>query len=262
MRPARSKSSSAAASRICSCELAHDGAAVPLEEVLHLTDVTGVLHRVDYACADAGPAPHVVVKARAAALSEHEVGDGRLVRVALEQPLGALPLRARCHADGHDLAQGVDRLARGAGVGVGPEVARALAVPLARVLDRREDVRLGDGDEGVALVVLVVDVEVGVVLGDEVALEHERLVLGAHDHVVEGLHDLHHERDLLALVLQGHVLAHAGAQVLGLAHVDNLALAVLPQVAARALGGHLRHLGGEGGVDRAFGGSRHLNSLR
>ena len=74
------------------------------------------------------------------------------------------------------------------------------------------------------------------VLSDEGALEHERLVLGAHHDVVEGAHDLHHERDLLAVVLQRHVLAHAGAQVLGLSHVDDLALAVLPEVAAGVRG--------------------------
>ena len=231
-------------------ELPHYLGAVAAQKALDLAHVARVLHGVDHAGADARPAPHVVVEARAALLGQHHVGDGRLIRVLLEQALGALPLRAGGKAYGDDLAQGVDGLAGGAGVGVGAEVARALAVLLARVLDRGEDVGLGDGDERVGLVVLVVHVEVGVVLRDEVALQDERLVLGAHHHVVEGLDHLHHERDLLALVLQRHVLAHAGAQVLGLADVDDLALGVLPEVAAR-VGGDPRDLLGEGGLHAA-----------
>ena len=211
---------------------------LPVEDFTNLADVARVLDGVDHARAHAGTASHVVVEAGPAALGEHHVGDGRLGGVALEQALGALPLRAGGHADGDHLAEGVDGLARGAGVGVGAKVAGALSVLLARVLDGGKDVRLRDGNEGVALVVLVVHVEVRVVLGDEVSLQHERLVLGAHDHIVKVAHHLHHERDLLAVVLQRHVLAHAGAQVLGLADVDHLALGVLPEVAA-GLGGDL-----------------------
>ena len=82
------------------------------------------------------------------------------------------------------------------------------------------------------------------VLADEVSLEHQRLVLVIDHDVVEAGDQLHHEGDLLAVVLQGDVLAHAGAQVLGLAHVDNLAGSVFPQIAA-GVGGHLRHLLGD-----------------
>ena len=232
-------------------ELAHDLRAVALKEALDLTHVARVLHRVDHAGAHARPASDVVVKAGPAALGEQQVGNGGLVGLALEDATGALPLRAGGRADGDHLAQGVDGVASGLGIGVGTKVTRALAVLLAGVLDRGKDVGLRDGDEGVGLVVLVVHVEVRVVLRDEVSLQDERLVLGAHDHVVKGLDHLHHERDLLAVILQRHVLAHAGAQVLGLAHVDDLALGVLPEVAA-GVGGDERHLLGErrGGVAR------------
>ena len=221
-------------------DLAHDLGALPGEEALHLTDVGGVLDGVDGAHAGPGTPAHVVVEAGTSPAREHDVRDGRLVGVAVELAAAALPLGAGRDADGHDLAQRVDGLAGGAGVGVGTEVAGALAVVLAGVLDGGEDVVLGDGDEGVALVVLEVDVEVGVVLGDEVALEHERLVLGPDHEVVEVADDLHHEGDLLAVVLERDVLAQAGAEVLGLAHVDDLVVRVLPEVAA-GVGRHLVH---------------------
>ncbi len=191
--------------------------AAPGEKVFDLPHVLGVLDSVDGAHADARPLAHVVVEAGPPRAGKRQVGHGRLVRAALQLSTAALPLRARGRADGHDLAQRVDGVARGVSVGVGAKVARPLAVVLARVLDGREHIRLGDGDVGVALVVLEVHVEVRVVLSDEVALEHEGLVLGAHHDVVERPHDLHHEGNLVAVVLERHVLAQAGAQVLGLA---------------------------------------------
>ena len=124
---------------------------------------------------------------------------------------------------------------------------------LPRVLDGREEVALGERNEGVGLVVLEVHVEVGVVLRDEVALEHQGLVLIGDHQVVEARHQLHHERDLLAVVRELHVLLHAGAQVLGLAHVDDLASGVFPEVAA-GIGGHAGHLlGKRGGAVRTRG---------
>ena len=217
-----------------------------LQEALHLVHVTGVLHGVDGAAADARTLANVGVKAGPALLGKHEVGNGGLVRGLLEQAFGALPLRAGGHADGHALAQGVYGLSRAPGVGVGAKVARAGAVALARVLDGREYVGLRDGNVGVGLVVLEVHVEVGVVLGYEVSLQHQGLVLAAHHHVVKAADDLHHEGDLGAVILQRDVLAHTGAQVLGLTHVDHLAGGVLPQVAARVRG-DLGHLLGQGG---------------
>ena len=233
-------------------ELAADLGTSAREELLDLAHVGGIVDGVYLPAADARPAPDVIVEAGSAVLAQNQVGDRHVVGVTLEVAAGALPLRAAGDADGHRLAQGVDGLARGVGVRVRAEVAGSLAVPLARVLDRREGVVLGDGDVGVALVVLEVDVEVGVVLGDEVALQHQRLVLGAHDHIVEATDHLHHQGDLGTVVRQVDVLEHARAQVLGLAHVDDLPPAVLPEVAAR-LRGNLGHL---------LGDARHAQLLR
>ena len=64
----------------------------------------------------------------------------------------------------------------------------------------------------------------------------------AFDHdVVERGDELHHERDLGAIVGERHVLAKTRAQVLGLAHVYDGAIGVFPQVTP-GIGGHLRHL--------------------
>ena len=163
----------------------------------------------------------------------------------LEVATATLPLHTGRRADGNYLAQGVYGLARRLGVGVGSKVARALAVPLASVLDGGGGVAHRERDVGIALVILEVDVEVGMILGDEVALQDERLVLRAHDNVVEAAYHLHHERDLCAVIREPHVLEHAGTEVLGLAHVDDLPLGILPEVAAR-LCGNLAHLLGDG----------------
>ena len=227
-------------------ELAHELAAVAREEVLHLAHVQGVLLGRDATGADAGAAAHVVVEAGAAALGLGERHDVGLLGMGLELAADALPLGAGGHAQRHDLAHHVDGGAGRAGVGVGAEVAGLGLVALARVLDGREDVALGERDVGVALVVLEVDVEGRAVLVDEVDLEHEGLVLRAHDHVVEALGGRHQARNHGALVGELHVLAHARAQVLGLAHVEHLARAVLPQVAPR-VSRHERHLLGKGG---------------
>ena len=218
-----------------------------LQELAHLRDVVGVVLRRDGAHAHARPLAHVIVKAGAPLARERHAGKVSRVGIGLQAPSRALPLGTGCHAHRHDLAKDVDGLARGTGVGVGAKVARAALVPLARVLDGRERVGARDGYEGVALVVLEIDVEVRVVLRDEVALQHQRLVLGAHDDVVKVGHQLHHEGDLLAVVGQRGVLAHARAEVLGLAHVDDLARRVLPQVAA-GLGGDAVNLAGDGRV--------------
>ena len=85
------------------------------------------------------------------------------------------------------------------------------------------------------------------VLGDELTFEDECLMLAFDDDVVEARNELHHERDLRAIVGQRDVLAQASAQVLGLADVDDLARSVFPKVAAGIVG-HLGHL-----LDKARG---------
>ena len=145
-------------------------------------------------------------------------------------------------ANRHDAPHGIDGLAGRTRIGVGPKIARATLVLLARELDSRICGALGDGNEGVALVVTIVDVEGRIVLLDEVLLENERFGLVVHHDVVERCDLLHHERDLEPLVLTRHVLHHACTQIDCLADVQDLALGVLPKVASRSLGHALQLL--------------------
>ena len=70
-------------------ELAHNARSVALQEALHLVHVTGVLHCVDGAAADARTLANVGVKAGPALLGKHEIGNRGLVRGLLEQAFGA-----------------------------------------------------------------------------------------------------------------------------------------------------------------------------
>ena len=103
---------------------------------------------------------------------------------------------------------------------------------LTRVLDGGEHVAFRERDERVGLVVLEVGVEERSVLVDQVLLKDERLVLVADDDVLERVNLVDEQRNLRAVVLEVHVLAHAGAQLLRLAHVDDLTVLVLPEVDA------------------------------
>ena len=115
---------------------------------------------------------------------------------------------------------------------------------LSRVFNSRKQVALGNGDKGIAFIVFEIDVKVRMVLANQIALEHQCLVLGLHHDIVEARHELHHERDLLTLVLQRHVLTHTGTQVFCLAHIDDIALGIFPKVAA-GLRGNARNLFGK-----------------
>jgi len=100
---------------------------------------------------------------------------------------------------------------------------------------------VGEGqlDVGVSLVVAQQDVETGLALLDEVVFKGQGLVLVGHQNVVQ-IDGLAHQRAGLGVGLRGFkkIRADARAQVLGLAHVDDLALGVLVEVNAG--------LGGEG----------------
>ena len=54
-----------------------------------------------------------------------------------------------------------------------------------RVLDSGKDIAMRDGDIGVALVVLEVDIKIRVILLDKIALQNKRLVLALDHHVVK-----------------------------------------------------------------------------
>ena len=105
--------------------------------------------------------------------------------------------------------------------------------------DFGEAVGEGELDVGVGLVVAQQDVEARLALLDEVVFEGERFVLVGDEDVVD-VDGLAHERAGFGVGLRGfkQVGADAGAQVLGLADVDDLALGVLVEVHAG--------LGGEG----------------
>ncbi len=91
----------------------------------------------------------------------------------------------------------------------------------------------GDLDVGVGLVVAQQDVEARLALLDEIVLEREGLMLVGHRDVIH-VDRLAHQRAGLGVSLRRsqEVGAHAGAQVLGLADVDHLALGVLVEIAA------------------------------
>ena len=156
-----------------------------------------------------------------------EAGSGvalqKSERILFQRAGEPSPVGAGGGAQGHHAPSDVDHLPGGTGVGERTEVLRVGLVLLASVLDGREHVPFGERDEGVALVVLEVRIEKRAVLVDEVLLQHERLVLVLHHDVVEAVDLVDQQGDLRALVLEVHVLAHAGAQLLGLAHVDDLA---------------------------------------
>ena len=160
------------------------------------------------------------------------VGFHHRERIVLKAAREIPPIGARRRAQGHDTPRDVDHAAGRARISVGSKVACVGLVLLARVLDGREHVAFRERDERVGLVVLEVGVEERGVLVDQVLLKDERLVLVADDDVLERVNLIDEQRNLRAVVLKVHVLAHAGAQLLRLAHVDDLAVLVLPEVHA------------------------------
>ena len=174
----------------------------------------------------------------------NHIDDVFLALVGLDDTTTTTPLRTGCGADGDNLAQRIYRLTCRTAIGIGSKIARSRLMTLTRVFDSGIQVALCNGDKGVALVILEVDVKVRMVLTNQIALEHQRLMLGLHHDIVKARHQLHHQRDLLTLILQCHVLTHAGAQVFRLAHVDDIALGILPKVAS-GLCGNARNLLGK-----------------
>ena len=113
------------------------------------------------------------------------------------------------------------------------EVLAAVLDDLAGDEDARPLVLHGHLDADVRLVVLEPDVVARLVLLDEVVLEDQRFLVVAGDQGLEVGDALHEEAHLAALVAAAEVGAHAGAQALRLADVDDLAVLVLQQIDAR-----------------------------
>ncbi len=122
---------------------------------------------------------------------------------------------------------------------VGAVVGGAVLAQAAGDEDFGEAVGEGELDVGVGLVVAQQDVEAGLALLDEVVFKGQGLVLVGDEDVVE-IDGLAHQRAGFGVGLGGFkkIGAHARAQVLGLADVDDLALGVFVEVDAG--------LGGEG----------------
>ena len=112
---------------------------------------------------------------------------------------------------------------------------------LARVLDGRENIAFGKGDEGIGFIVFEVRVEIRRILFDKVAFKNQALMLVGRNHILEGMDLGHQERDLGAIILEVDVLTHTGPKLLCLADVDYLALLVLPKINSR-LGRHAGQL--------------------
>ena len=116
----------------------------------------------------------------------------------------------------------------------GPEVLAAVLAESAGDEDLGVAVAHGELDVGVGLVVAEEDVEAGLALLDEVIFEGQRFAFIGYGDVVD-VDGLAHERAGFAIVdLVGfeEVGADAGAEVFGLADVDDFALGVFVEVAA------------------------------
>ena len=190
---------------------------VALEELDELADQLVVALLVDLADARTGALLDVEQEARSAELL-----------VALELGVGA-----GAHREGAQ--QQIEGLADRVRVGVGPEVADALAPSAAHhprpgplVVDR-------DREERVALVVDQPDVEARPVLLDEAVLEHERLDVVADLDPLDGLGGRHHLGGAGRQV-RPEVVAQPAAQRLRLADVDHPAVGILELVGAGRIG--------------------------
>ena len=174
-------------------------------------------------------------------LLERDAGHarGRALADVTEQArtarlLGALvgSVRAAAHREG--LEHDVDRLANRPRSRVRAEVPRVRDAAVAGDEHPRHGITQRDGQVGVALVVLVLHVEGRVELLDPGVLELQRLEVVAHDCPLHRGGGLHH---LAGAVMQGaqggEVVAEAGAEVLGLAHVQHSGRGIPEPVDAR-----------------------------
>lgn len=156
-----------------------------------------------------------------------------VVRTILKTTFEAAPFRTRRSTDRHDTTRDIDKVARGTRISIGTEIARVRLMGFARVFDSREHIAHGKRNERIALVILEVRVEIGRILLDEILLEHERFMLVLDHDIFERIDLRNEQRDLLTRILEVHVLAHASAQLLCLAYIDDATFFVLPKIHAR-----------------------------
>ncbi len=193
-------------------QLTQDWSRLAGEELDHAVDDRAVVLLRDVADAGRQAAVDVVVQARNA-------------RVASRLRPFAGPVRENAVED-------VERLPHLLRRGVGAEVDDPAAVPLSREHDPRVFVLHGHGDVRVALVVAQADVERRPVALDQVLLEVECLDLGGRDDDLDLLDALDQPVEPEPAVPAAKVRAHAGAQRLRLADVEDGALGIAEQVDA------------------------------
>ena len=155
------------------------------KKTLYAANILGILLASNHACADTRAAAHVVIKARTALLGANKLNNIAVGGMLLEQTAHMFPSHAGSIADGHNLAQGIDHFACGTRIRIGAKVARARPMAFTRVLDSGKGIAMRDGDIGVALVVLEVDIKIRVILLDKIALQNECLVLALDHHVIK-----------------------------------------------------------------------------
>ena len=204
---------------------------ISAEEVLYLPDILCIGNGADSTHAYARALAYVVIKARTSLLCQQKVSNSCAIRIFFEQTLSTFPLHARSRADRHYFSERLDSLASSVRIGIGTKIARTLLVFLARVFNCWEGVRLGNGNVGIALIVFKIHVEVGTILSNKIALQHQCFVLVFYHNVVKTTHNLHHQRNLGSIILKCNVLPHTSTQVLSFSYIYNLASSIFPEVA-------------------------------
>ena len=196
-------------------EALDDLVGVARQEVTQLVDELPVRHLIDLADARSGALLDVEQQARAA------------------ESVVLVELGRAARADREAAQQEVERVADRVGVGVRPEVPRALALAAAHHERPRPLLVDGHREERVALVVAQPDVEPRVVLLDQRELEHQRLDLVAHRRPLDRLRRLDHLTGARVEVLRRlEVVREALAKAGRLADVDHAAVGVLELIRA------------------------------
>ena len=108
------------------------------------------------------------------------------------RPRSLVEERVRARPHGEDSCQGVEGVPDRPGVAVRTEIPDALALPASQDLRPRPCLAHREGKVGIGLVVPIPDVEPGLVLLDQVVLEHQRVDLGRGDDPFDGRGVLHH----------------------------------------------------------------------
>ncbi len=177
---------------------------------------------------------HVLVVGDGAHTRRHALLDVGVEARASEAGVTVeLVLRAR--ADRERAQEEVEGLTDRVGMGVGTEVAHALALGAPHHHGPGPFLVEGDGEVRVGLVVLQPDVEARAVLLDEVELEEEGLDLVTDGDPLDGVGGADHLHGAFRQAGR-EVRHHPATEALGLPHVDDPAGRVLELVRARRVG--------------------------